>query len=461
MSNVSVTGCRPSASASTSQRQRCLPGWHQAIVWPASNSTTVLVIRYGTPNIFIRMPNLSPTADELLGAVALALHRLVAADLGMVGGPADEREHLGGWGVDVGRRGGGEIGHGCGHGSSLVAGPRYRRSAMAQPTTDAADAMAIVDLDGPFSVRHALPGGGHTIDPTYDSRPGVVRFAARTPAGPVTVRVRADAGGAHDRGVGRRRRLDDRPGRGDRRVATTTLGASASTTNASTRSTAVTPGCATPPTGASSTASLSRVLGQRVLAVEAGRSWAALCRELGDPAPGPLGLLLPPDHERLAETPTWWFHQHGVERGRAQTLVTVARHARRLAEVVDLPLPEAYGRMRAVPRSRTLDRQRRGPHRAGRPRRHHGRRLLDQPHGLFVLHRPGPRQRRGDAAPSSSRGPASGAGSSGSSTCPATGSSGSGPASAPPGSPTSDHVASGAVQIVISRHQNGTVRHVT
>jgi hypothetical protein len=211
-----------------------------------------------------------------------------------------------------------------------------------------ADAVAVVEPDGPCSVRHALPGQGHTIDPTHASRPDSVRYACRTPAGPASVRVRSGTGrvtveawgpgsgwvtaragsiaGQHDDPRGLRfgdARLDEL----NRRHPGLRHGAH---------------GCVVD-------ALLGRTLGQRVLAVEAGRSWAALCRELGDDAPGPLGLRLPPDHERVADTPSWWFHQHGVERARARTLVTIARNAHRLAEVVDLPLPEAYGRMRAVP----------------------------------------------------------------------------------------------------------------
>lgn len=219
---------------------------------------------------------------------------------------------------------------------------------MAAPRTDAtADAVAVVDLDGPYSVRHALPGQGHPFDPTYDARPGSVRFAARTPAGPVAVRAgdsdgaltleawgegagwmtaRADLLAAAGDDARQVRFGDVRLDELNRRHADVRHGAH---------------GCVVD-------SLLSRTLGQRVLAVEAGRSWAALCRELGDVAPGPLGLQLPPDPERVAETPTWWFHQHGVERSRATTLVTIARHAGRLAEVVDLPLAEAYGRMRAI-----------------------------------------------------------------------------------------------------------------
>jgi 3-methyladenine DNA glycosylase/8-oxoguanine DNA glycosylase len=212
----------------------------------------------------------------------------------------------------------------------------------------APDAVATVALDGPYSVKLALPGHGHTIDPTYVGRPDSVHFAARTPAGPVSVRARTASGTLRIEAwgdgagwvVGRADRIaahhdDPRPLRfGDDRID-----------DLNRRH----PGLRHAAHGCVVDGLLARIHGQRVLAVEAGRSWAALCRELGDDAPGPLGLRLPPDHERLANSPTWWFHQHGVERGRARTMVAVARNAHRLSEVVDVPLPEAYGRMRAMP----------------------------------------------------------------------------------------------------------------
>ena len=74
------------------------------------------------------------------------------------------------------------------------------------------------------------------------------------------------------------------------------------------------------------------------------RAWRALCRDLGGPAPGPAGepagrpaLLLPPDPERLAAQPSWWYHRLGIERHRADTLRRVGRHAARLEEAASMP----------------------------------------------------------------------------------------------------------------------------
>jgi len=214
--------------------------------------------------------------------------------------------------------------------------------------TSSPDAHGSVDLDGPYDVALSIPRLGTVSEPTWRHRGEHVEVAGRTPAGPVAFRARASSGRltveAWGEGagwiVGRLPQLaapddDPRPLHFGHPVLD----------EVNRRH----PGMRHAATGLVVDALLGRVLGQRVLATEAARSWKALCRELGGPAPGPLDLLLPPDPERLAGQPTWWFHQHGVERARARTAVAVARHARRLAEVVDLPLPAAYARMRAVP----------------------------------------------------------------------------------------------------------------
>jgi 3-methyladenine DNA glycosylase/8-oxoguanine DNA glycosylase len=94
------------------------------------------------------------------------------------------------------------------------------------------------------------------------------------------------------------------------------------------------------------------ILEQRVIGIEAKRSYAALARALGEPAPGPgaaMGLRVPPAPEVLARTPAHVFHRFGIERRRADTVRLACSYARRLDEAAELPLPQAYARLTALP----------------------------------------------------------------------------------------------------------------
>jgi 3-methyladenine DNA glycosylase/8-oxoguanine DNA glycosylase len=79
------------------------------------------------------------------------------------------------------------------------------------------------------------------------------------------------------------------------------------------------------------------VLAQKVTTVEATRSYAALVRTFGEPAPGPVPLLLPPAAEALAAAAYWAFHPLGIEQRRADTLRRLAVVADRLERTVDEP----------------------------------------------------------------------------------------------------------------------------
>jgi len=93
---------------------------------------------------------------------------------------------------------------------------------------------------------------------------------------------------------------------------------------------------------------LPTVLEQRITAREAVRQWARLCRELGEPSPGPLDLTLPPSPDVLRRQPTWWFHPLGIERRRAATLVEIARHASKLWSWAGLDNTEAERRLQLL-----------------------------------------------------------------------------------------------------------------
>ena len=72
------------------------------------------------------------------------------------------------------------------------------------------------------------------------------------------------------------------------------------------------------------------IVEQKVVGLEARRSYAAMVRALGEPAPGPVRLHLPPAPERIAGTPSWAFHRWGIERKRADTIRRACAVADRL-----------------------------------------------------------------------------------------------------------------------------------
>ena len=96
-----------------------------------------------------------------------------------------------------------------------------------------------------------------------------------------------------------------------------------------------------PRTSAVVEALVPSILEQKVIGLEARRSYASLVRRLGEPAPGPVDLLVPPPPEAWAQVPSWTFHRCGVERKRADTVRLACSAWRRLEQA-----PE---RMTALP----------------------------------------------------------------------------------------------------------------
>ncbi|WP_412753821.1 DNA-3-methyladenine glycosylase family protein [Krasilnikovia sp. M28-CT-15] len=92
---------------------------------------------------------------------------------------------------------------------------------------------------------------------------------------------------------------------------------------------------------------LRAILEQKVTGREAHRAYRAICRHFGEPAPGPVPLLLPPDPAAVAGTPYWTFHPFGVEQRRTQALLRAAQAAARLERCADSA--EATRRMTAIP----------------------------------------------------------------------------------------------------------------
>jgi 3-methyladenine DNA glycosylase/8-oxoguanine DNA glycosylase len=80
------------------------------------------------------------------------------------------------------------------------------------------------------------------------------------------------------------------------------------------------------------------VLEQKVTGGEARRAYRRLTHAIGEPAPGPFGLLMPPDPERIAEMPYFELHPFGVEQRRANVLRAMCSRARWLDASETLPL---------------------------------------------------------------------------------------------------------------------------
>ena len=91
------------------------------------------------------------------------------------------------------------------------------------------------------------------------------------------------------------------------------------------------------------------VLAQKVTSVEARDGYRQLVSALGEPAPGPVRLTVPPTPQVLARTPYWSFHRFGIERRRADVIIRAAMSAKRLEETVAMTMPDAYRRLEAFP----------------------------------------------------------------------------------------------------------------
>jgi 3-methyladenine DNA glycosylase/8-oxoguanine DNA glycosylase len=93
------------------------------------------------------------------------------------------------------------------------------------------------------------------------------------------------------------------------------------------------------------------ILEQKVTSDEAHRATIGLIRVHGETAPGPAEwrLRLPPTPATLAALPYYSYHPFGIERRRAELIRRVASRASWFEAIVDLPLPDAYARLTAVP----------------------------------------------------------------------------------------------------------------
>jgi 3-methyladenine DNA glycosylase/8-oxoguanine DNA glycosylase len=90
------------------------------------------------------------------------------------------------------------------------------------------------------------------------------------------------------------------------------------------------------------------VLQHKVTWNEAAMTWRRICEELGEPAPGPAGMRLPPTPSAIRSAGATRLQEMGIGLQRARTLMEVARAARHVREAVDLPTPEATERLLRV-----------------------------------------------------------------------------------------------------------------
>ncbi|HUF58789.1 MAG TPA: DNA-3-methyladenine glycosylase 2 family protein [Actinomycetota bacterium] len=94
---------------------------------------------------------------------------------------------------------------------------------------------------------------------------------------------------------------------------------------------------------------IAAILEQKVVGMEARRAWRRITREMSEPAPGEGGLLLPPDPAQVAKLPYFRFHPWGVERRRAEVVRVVCARAASLESLAEVPFDEARRRLEALP----------------------------------------------------------------------------------------------------------------
>jgi 3-methyladenine DNA glycosylase/8-oxoguanine DNA glycosylase len=109
------------------------------------------------------------------------------------------------------------------------------------------------------------------------------------------------------------------------------------------------PGLRMPRTGQLLPAIVPAITGQKVTATEAHAAYAALVRRLGEPAPGPTPLLLPPTGASLAALPYFEFHPMGLERRRAEVIKNVGRRESGIEALMATTAAEARSYLEQIP----------------------------------------------------------------------------------------------------------------
>ena len=217
--------------------------------------------------------------------------------------------------------------------------------------TSAPALVARFDISEPIDLRLSLEPLGHgPADPTIRFGVDEVWLARRTDSGPATIRIFAEQPGtaisAQSWGPGAATALDAVPGLAGLLDDPTPLVAHHPVIRELQRRLT---GLRLPRTGQLLTALMAAVTEQKVTAVEAHRAYAALVKRLGEPAPGPGGLLLPPAGALVANLPYFEFHPMGLERRRADVLRLIGRREADLDQLLRSSPAEARSRLTAWP----------------------------------------------------------------------------------------------------------------
>jgi 3-methyladenine DNA glycosylase/8-oxoguanine DNA glycosylase len=211
------------------------------------------------------------------------------------------------------------------------------------------DAAATLTLSSPLDLALTLGVLQHgPSDPTIRFGEGEVWRAARTPAGPATLRLHVAHGRLTAQAWGGGagwivERAPDLIGLDDEPAAFRPAHPLLVELHRHH------PGLRLGRTGLVFESLLPTILEQKVPGVEAYASYARLVHALGEPAPGDAGLVLSPAPSRLLATPYWAVHRFGIERRRFATIQAAAAQARRLDATARLDPPEARRLLMTLP----------------------------------------------------------------------------------------------------------------
>ena len=224
-----------------------------------------------------------------------------------------------------------------------------------EPLARRIESGAPVDLRRTLAIHRRGPG-----DPTLRfSRDGSAWRATRTPDGPATLRLVAEGAAirAQAWGPGAAWAIGQAPelvGADDDAAGFAALLAGHALLRALN---ARFPGTRIGRTRRVLEALVPAIIEQKVTGDEARAAFIALVRRHGEPAPGPWDepsdrraapMRVPPAPTTLAGLPGYAYHPLGLERRRADAIRFAAGRAARVEECMNLPMSDAYARLRSL-----------------------------------------------------------------------------------------------------------------